>query len=72
MPFEAVGLSQEVRNKLDRLQKLPRVRLQACNLALRRQGRADKPLLPGIEKVTNDFIAMAGYGAQSYTRIPVD
>lgn len=72
VPFEAMGMIQEVHGKLDRLRQLPRVRLEACNLALRRQGMADQPLIPGAKKVTNAFIAMAGYGAKGYTRIPVD
>lgn len=72
VPFEAMGLIQEIQTKLDKLQHLPRVRLEACNLALRRQGMADKALVPGVKRVTNAFIAMAGYGAQGYTRVPVD
>lgn len=72
VPFEAMGMIQEVHNKLDRLRQLPRLRLEACNLALRRQGMTDKPLVPGVKTVTNAFIAMAGYGAKGYTRVPVN
>lgn len=72
VPFDELGMIEEVHAKLDELQRLPRVRLEACNLALRRQGMADKALVPGVKPVTNAFIAMAGYGAKGYTRVPVD
>jgi len=72
VPFDEVGMIEEVHSKLDELRRLPRVRLEACNLALRRQGMADRPLVAGVKRVTNAFIAVAGYGAQGYTRVPVD
>lgn len=72
VPFDELGMIEEVHAKLAELRGLPEMRLEACNLALRRQGMADTPLLPGVKKVTNAFIAMAGYGARGYTRVPVD
>jgi intracellular sulfur oxidation DsrE/DsrF family protein len=72
VPFEELGMIEEVQAKLAELRRLDHVRLEACSLALRRQGMAGRPLLPGVEQVTNAFIAMAGYGARGYTRIPVN
>ncbi|HKJ72083.1 MAG TPA: hypothetical protein VKA55_10060 [Gammaproteobacteria bacterium] len=72
VPFEDLGLIDEVHAKLAELRRLPRVRLEVCDIALRRQGMEDTPLVAGVKPVTNGFIAMAGYGAKGYTRVPVD
>ena len=72
VPFDELGMIQEVHTKLAELRQLGGVRMEVCNLALRRQGMAERPLVPGVKRVTNAFIAMAGYGAKGYTRIPVD
>ena len=72
VPFDQLGMIEEVHAKLADLRRLPEVRLEACNLALRRQGMADKALVPGVKRVTNAFIAIAGYGAKGYTRVTVD
>ena len=72
VPFDQLGMIDEVHGLLAEIRALPRVRLEACNLALRRQGMETRPLVPGVEVVTNTFIAIAGYNEQGYARIPVN
>ncbi|HKL77937.1 MAG TPA: hypothetical protein VJ985_06175 [Gammaproteobacteria bacterium] len=72
VPFEQLGMIDEVHSLLAEIRSLPRVRLEACNLALRRQGMEDKPLVPGVKVVTNTFMAIAGYNEKGYARIPVN
>ncbi len=71
VPLEQMGMVEEVHTKLRELKQLPRVRMEVCNLALRRQGLEGAPLVPQVKVVTNAFIAIAGYNERGYARVPV-
>ena len=71
VPLEQMGMIQDVHRHLRALDNKAHVELRACHLALRRYGMADAKLVKGVEPVTNSFLAIAGYGRQGYTRIPV-
>lgn len=72
VPFDQIGMIQEVHDLLAEIRALPRVRIEACNLALRRQGMEETALVPGVKVVTNTFMAIAGYNEKGYARIPVN
>lgn len=72
IPLEELGMIEEVHAKLRKLKALPRVRMEVCNLSLRRQGLDETPLIPQVKVVTNAFIAIAGYNERGYARVPVN
>ncbi len=63
---------ERLHDRLQDLQGLDNVHMEACSIATRRFDLGQRDLLPGIELVGNTFLSIMGYERQGYSTIRID
>ena len=64
--------TEQVQRQLAMLQALPGVRMEACQIAMRRADLEAKDLIPGVYAVGNTFLSLMGFGQRGYITIPIN
>ncbi len=58
--------------RLAELIALPGVRMEACQIAMRRAGLEAEDLIPGVHAVGNTFLSLMGFGQRGYITLPIN
>lgn len=72
LPLSDQDEAEQVQRQLAELQALPGVRMEACQIAMRRAGLEPDDLIPGIHAVGNTFLSLMGFGQRGYITIPIN
>lgn len=71
-PFAQRNDVELVQQKLQALLELPGVRMEVCQIAMRRADMSATDLIPGMHQVGNTFLSLMGYGQKGYVTIPLN
>lgn len=72
LPLADQADAEQVQQSLAHLNTLPGVRMEACQIAMRRAGIGADELIPGVHAVGNTFLSLMGFGQRGYITIPIN
>ena len=72
LPLADQAETEQVQRKLAHFNTLSGVRMEACQIAMRRAGVGSDDLIPGVHAVGNTFLSLMGFGQRGYVTIPIN
>lgn len=72
VPFAQRNDVEAVQQQLAALLELPGVRMEACQIAMRRADMTAADLIPGVHQVGNTFLSLMGFVQRGYVTIPLN
>lgn len=72
LPFAQRNDVEAVQQQLAALLELPGVRMEACQIAMRRVEMTADDLIPGVHQVGNTFLSLMGFAQRGYVTIPLN
>ena len=72
LPLDQVEAHEQAQELIQKMSKLPGVKMESCSIAARTFGVDNGTIISGIKPVGNTFVSQIGYQQKGYAMIPIN